>query len=63
MWKLKANEKNSATASDAIMPRSLTSKTNGGTSSFSDNNISQSSDKIKPLSVNIQIIYFLNRYI
>lgn len=35
MWKAKAKEKNSATASDALSPRSLTSETDSGTSSFS----------------------------
>lgn len=37
MWKVKAKEKNSATVSDANIPK-LTSKTDSGTSSFSINN-------------------------
>ena len=34
MWKIKAQKKNSATASDALMPQSLTSETDSGTSSL-----------------------------
>jgi len=47
MYKVKANKKNSATASDALMPRSETSETDSGTSSFYDNTLSQNNDKVK----------------
>lgn len=46
MYKIKAKEKNSATVSDASIPR-LTSETNSGTSSFSDNNIAQNDQNVK----------------
>ena len=39
MWKIKAQKKNSATASDALMPQSLTSETDSGTSSLYVNDI------------------------
>lgn len=47
MYKVKANKKNSATASDALMPRSETPETDSGTSPFSGNTLSQNNDKVK----------------
>jgi len=51
MYKIKVNEKNSATAPDANIPK-LTSETTSGTSSFNDINIPQSSESVNMPSVN-----------
>ena len=58
MWKIKAKEKNSATASNTFQPRSGTSETDSGTSSFSTNNNSTNNNQSQlaplPITNNIQ---------
>ena len=53
MWKINAQKKNSATASDALKPQSQTSETDSGTSSLYINNSTNSAQsQIAPLPLN-----------
>ena len=59
MYKIKAQKKNSASVSDANIPR-LTSETNSGTSSLYNNNSTNlPQSQIAPLPLNIKIITIL----
>ena len=53
MYKIKTQKKNSASVSDANIPR-LTSETNSGTSSlYNNNSINPTQSQIAPLPLNI----------